>query len=358
MVQPGNVTKALRHAVTENRWLVLIVIGHTGIAMAISAHFGLPYANRIFSPLLHLLTLLTPVYLLVLLVWTVVGIARRRPRVRPIAALTQEILSLLRDLPRLMSGSVALVAMVSFFQSFSYIKSTIPDVNAFAWDRTLADLDRVLHGGLDPFHLLMPILGTPLATTAVNAAYHFWLFLLYFFVFVACFTRTNPDARRTFLIAFTLVWGLGGNLAATVFSSAGPCYYALLGLGEQFQPLMQTLRGFQDTSPVWAIHVQDMLWAGHTSGSTMRGISAFPSMHVASSTLMMLYAFTWRRWAGWAMTGFLAVIMAGSVHLGWHYAVDGYAGAALTFACWHVTRKIFVPRTPQMGRGRTQPATA
>ena len=34
------------------------------------------------------------------------------------------------------------------------------------------------------------------------------------------------------------------------------------------------------------------------------------------------------------LTAFAVVIQVGSVHLGWHYAVDGYIGARLTLAVW------------------------
>ncbi|RHZ98690.1 hypothetical protein D1114_00970 [Cereibacter sphaeroides] len=47
---------------------------------------------------------------------------------------------------------------------------------------------------------------------------------------------------------------------------------------------------------------------------------------------MMFHAFTWRRRAGWLMPGFPGPILVGSVNPGWHCAVDGYAGTALTAA--------------------------
>jgi hypothetical protein len=36
------------------------------------------------------------------------------------------------------------------------------------------------------------------------------------------------------------------------------------------------------------------------------------------------------------MVGFWCLILVGSVALGWHYAVDGYIGAAIALLFWHV----------------------
>ncbi|RAZ86354.1 phosphatase PAP2 family protein [Cereibacter johrii] len=346
---------ALRHALKVNRWLIALALLEAGSALALSVAYGLPYSNRTFQSMVNLLTVLTPVYLLVLLIWTVAGLALAEPRARPIPRLLQGLRATLGDLPRMASGAVALFSVTFFFSGFTYIKSVIPDVVPFGWDMTLANLDRAIHGGVDAHRLLGPLFDTPLATTAVNAAYHFWFFLLYFFVFVACFTGANPAARQRFLISFPLVWGLGGSLAALVFSSAGPCYYQLVGLGDRFVPLMQKLQTFAETSPVWALDVQAALWVGYNQETAIRGISAFPSMHVASSTLMMLHAFTWRRWAGWLMLGFLGLILVGSVHLGWHYAVDGYAAIALTVAIWAVVGRLLEGRA-RAPEAASQPA--
>jgi membrane-associated phospholipid phosphatase len=66
----------------------------------------------------------------------------------------------------------------------------------------------------------------------------------------------------------------------------------------------------------------------------LAGISAMPSMHVATSVLMALYAARHARWAGWIMWIFAGLIQIGSVHLGWHYAVDGYLGGIVALAAW------------------------
>jgi membrane-associated phospholipid phosphatase len=78
-----------------------------------------------------------------------------------------------------------------------------------------------------------------------------------------------------------------------------------------------------------------MLWNGYTGASSGSiGISAFPSLHVATAVLFALYAS--RRWGriGLALWAFAATILVGSVVLGWHYAVDGYAGALLSVLIW------------------------
>ena len=51
----------------------------------------------------------------------------------------------------------------------------------------------------------------------------------------------------------------------------------------------------------------------------------------------MLFALIgWRRsrWLGWVFTAFASVVLVGSVHLGWHYAVDGYLSIVATLAIW------------------------
>jgi membrane-associated phospholipid phosphatase len=57
-------------------------------------------------------------------------------------------------------------------------------------------------------------------------------------------------------------------------------------------------------------------------------------MHVANAVLFALYA--GRRWpsASAFFWLFAIVIMVGSVVLGWHYAVDGYAGGLISIAVW------------------------
>jgi hypothetical protein len=140
-----------------------------------------------------------------------------------------------------------------------------------------------------------------------------------------------------FFLSFVLSWGLLGTLAAIVFSSAGPCYFgAVTGMPDPFAGLMDYLRAANLHVPVWSLHVQDMLWRDYLQAGTGpgSGISAMPSMHVATAVLFALLGWRVSRALGIALTGFAALIMIGSVHLGWHYAIDGYAGAAGADVIW------------------------
>lgn len=88
--------------------------------------------------------------------------------------------------------------------------------------------------------------------------------------------------------------------------------------------------------PVWSIDVQDLLWSAYNGRETglVKGISAMPSMHVAIVCLFVLLGWRVNRIAGIGFTIFAAIIMVGSVHLGWHYAIDGYLAIILTFLIW------------------------
>jgi len=66
------------------------------------------------------------------------------------------------------------------------------------------------------------------------------------------------------------------------------------------------------------------------------GISAFPSMHNAIAVIIALAGRKIGRGIGWALTIYALLIFLGSIHLGWHYAVDSYAAIALALLAWHV----------------------
>jgi membrane-associated phospholipid phosphatase len=63
-------------------------------------------------------------------------------------------------------------------------------------------------------------------------------------------------------------------------------------------------------------------------------------MHVASSVLLALLGWRLGRTVGIVLTVFAVLIQIGSVHLGWHYAIDGYIGALGAWLIWSFCGKL------------------
>ena len=273
-------------------------------------------------------------FAIIRLVW-LAAVERERS---PLGAMAGSFKKFFADRERIANALNGICAFITFATAFSVLKGAIAILSPFAWDRDLAVLDRMLHFGRLPHEWLWWIVETPLALRLFNIAYNFWFVLLIASMFTVAVARRDTGLRHQYMMSLMLVWGIGGFLVAMGFSSAGPCYYSLLGLGGDYQPLMASLEAANRVYPIWAVSTQEMLWKGYTgvtAGSI--GISAFPSLHVATAVLFALYASRRSRLAGALLWAFAALIMVGSVVLGWHYAVDGYAGALISLAIWKLT---------------------
>lgn len=241
---------------------------------------------------------------------------------------------------RVLQGLFTIVPMPLFFGSFSVFKKMIPAINPFRWDGAFAAWDAALHGGMDPWRLLQPVLGYPGVTMAIDQAYALWFVVVFGALFWQAFSVTNAQRRMRFLLSFLLCWIVIGTVAATLLSSAGPVYAAAVTGGDLgFADLLAYLNGINPHNPLLAVRTHEMLWQTHILGDARmgHGISAMPSMHVAAAVLIV---FLFWRSGPVARTGailFTAVIFLGSIHLAWHYAIDGYVAAAMALAVWKAT---------------------
>ncbi|PVA11316.1 inositol phosphorylceramide synthase [Pelagivirga sediminicola] len=330
----------LSNAIRQSRVLIVLTLLHLAAALCIAAWYRVPLGFGVAMHLFTILRYVIPAFLIFLMFWRFGYMALIVRPARPSHWFLSDARTFCLDPERLAIGLIAFLTINMFLTDYSFLKEILPHLNTYSWDPALARADRWLHGGIDPYLLLGPLLDTPIATTWVNAAYHFWFFLFYFVMFMACFDRDNHIRGNTFLIGSVLVWAIGGNLLATIFASGGPVYYQALGYGDTFVPLMEKLHRFAEISPIWALDVQNMLLDGYLNDGPVKGISAMPSMHLASTALMACHAFAWRRWAGWLMVPFTLIILMGSVHLGWHYAIDGYLGILAGVAGWYGARPI------------------
>lgn len=99
---------------------------------------------------------------------------------------------------------------------------------------------------------------------------------------------------------------------------------------------MDYLWAVKESFPVWSLHAQEMLWETYEKGGIGfgSGISAMPSLHVSMVFLFALVGWRTGRVLGIAFTVFAVFIVIGSVHIGWHYAIDDYAAIMGTWLIW------------------------
>ena len=255
---------------------------------------------------------------------------------RPIPALIADMKQYLADRRRLAHGLPMVLVMILFMYVFVELKAKIPGINPYSWDAAIAGFEAKLHFGLQPWQILQPVLGHPIITFLINVNYNAWFAVMWIVWVYFAFSERTSETRTRFFLTFFIAWIIGGGLMAIYFSSAGPCYYGRIGLSpDPFAGLMIYLRGVNETYPIWAIQVQDLLWDGYSGQSSIDGISALPSMHNGTALLFALAGFRIGRTAGWLLTAHAVLIFIGSVHLAWHYAVDSYLAWILTLALWY-----------------------
>lgn len=278
-----------------------------------------------------------PMMIFFILFWRLLRLTYVQRDPNRMATLMGEVRAFIADRDRIKGGVLGVVLMTGMLVAFAQMKNLIPVLNPFSWDETFMQLDKALHFGFQPYEIVHAIFGWQITISFFTGLYNLWLFLMYFVLFGACFMRHDNPVRMQFLIAFLLTWAIGGNLIATIFSSAGPVYFANLGLGDTYAGLLNLLQTHSETSGISVVTVQGMLWSWYTSDTPINAISAFPSMHVASSVLMAIFLCRVSRLLGLFASIFALGIMIGSVLLAWHYAVDGYAGALIAAACWKLS---------------------
>lgn len=235
--------------------------------------------------------------------------------------------------------------------AFSYLKSVMPLVQPFYLDPLLHQWDRALHFGIDPWRLLQPLIGYTWITYVINFVYALWFFVFQAVLVLQACATGDRKRRMHYLLTMALAWALIGNLAATLLSSAGPCYYGLVVAGQDpFAPLMGYLRevaanlsfrafGQEIHLSFTTLMLQDLLWQSQISGDygIAKGISAAPSMHMASSWIIWRLSCSMGKAARLFGSVFLLFIFVGSIHLGWHYAIDGYLAVAAAWMLWRLT---------------------
>lgn len=331
----------------RNKWLLGVILAFFLMTWMVAFAQGVPfvpflltYIERVFRSLILLLS----IALLWLCVQALIQ-STRRPVVETIVASCRRLLRS-RFLERY---AFAALVLSIFMAAFLYNKMRIPEVAGFQWDQAFAKMDYWIFGD-HPWKLLQPVIGYPIVTLVLDLLYSIWVPLVFLFwsgLFAS--RRIDPIVCRRFWISTVASWLLLGLGMATVLSSAGPTYfddifpYAASPYAELEKYLNQTANTFTLTSSM----AKDYLWAIYAGNlDEPGGISAMPSMHNAQCALFVAAAYSIDKRIGHLMLAYAVLIFLGSIHLGWHYAVDGVVGIVGALLIWIVSGIVVGRRTP------------
>ncbi len=244
-------------------------------------------------------------------------------------------------IPR-MSFVFAVFGTWFFIFGFLMIKSLLPVIIPYFADPYLADFDRALHLGTDPWriaHYDLPHFPAVLGSFLYGQT---WYILSLMSPVAVALMDPDKNRQTRFVLAYLGTWIILGNLMAIAFMSGGPVFYDRLTNSDRFAEFALAFAG-SGLVETYVAGTQHMLWLLYTdySQSFGSGISAFPSVHVALATLYMLYLWDVSKILGVLAGLFLLFVLYFSVFTGFHYAIDGYVSICLLFVFWRWLKKLY-----------------
>lgn len=254
-----------------------------------------------------------------------------------------------------LAGLPMLGVAILLLPFFSKMKSAIPLFNDYTWDAAFIEWDRAIFFGRDAWEVMQPVLGYPVVTAFLALLYQLWFLLLYPGVLFFAFCEVDSRVRRQFFLSYVLSWTLIGGAMATWLASVGPCFVGPMLGDRTFDAQMAYLYAADEQVPIMVLPVQEMLleWYAEAENGLGSGITAMPSMHVAIAFLFWIAVRRIdRRW-GAAFGAFFSITWISSVHLAYHYAVDGLVSVIAVAAIWKVSQAIITAWDAWLNRHAT-----
>lgn len=231
---------------------------------------------------------------------------------------------LLSEVPAFSGFAFGVLLVALQMAVLSWTKIMLPIASPFWADPLLARADHLLFG-TDPWRIAAAGFGW--ADPAIDRAYIVWA-PVKFIVLIVLLMLPESDNKTRALLSYFLIMA-SAALGQYVLSSAGPVFFAQFGFGNRYSAL-----------PVepWVAAARSYLWRDYlrNGGNIGTGISAMPSLHVAIALWVALVVRAYAPKLAALGYSYFALILVGSVLLGWHYASDGVVAIAIAVIAWRV----------------------
>lgn len=242
-----------------------------------------------------------------------------------------------------------------FLVIFTYleVKVLIPLARTHLFDATFNAWDFALFLKRDPIQTLhdwIPRSWMPF----LSLGYTF-----YFPLQMISFSVVYAKAERKIFYQMTLAFAITYAIGLCIYyltPSLGPIYFypdRFASLGPAF---LQT-QVFMTQQNLWTAYEQMRqvtpleFYERSKIFMIVNGIAAFPSLHLAISTVLLSFLFRHHRLAFLFCLAPATLMTIATVYFGWHYVVDDIAGFALAgIVLWLVLRKKII-RVDENGRG-------
>lgn len=329
-----------RKSFAEHKALLLFVIVYNGLGLGLIIYFDPAFISEFAVRLFTNIKAFMLFIFASIAIFSLIHLGKKRPKGSPLLSIYRALRNgplANKNIPRYLMAYLALIFTLTMFLK---LKTMIPLMHPFAFDQSFESLDRALHFGHQPWELVQHLTGHPVITQIIHRLYYLWFPVILITFFWQVGTTAHPVLRQQFILSYLACWIIIGTVLATAFSSVGPIFYSdfIAGGEEPYATAMAYLERVHAEHGLLMFDIKDVLWAGYQGeapNADIAGISAMPSMHVALAFLLVLFGWKYgNKWLAGAYTAFFACIMLGSIHLLWHYAVDGYVSILVTFAIW------------------------
>jgi hypothetical protein len=248
-----------------------------------------------------------------------------------IGAVAKQLQSDYFNMPFLLYAARVIFALNITVIAYFNLKQIIPFVNPRLFDQQLWQIDTIIHGNISPTLMALRIPHDWGVWPFMDKFYKtfFLLHFIFFWIFIG--QKNSQDLKNKFFTAICLLWIVGG-ISYFVFPAMGPCY---------FKPEL-----FKGLNLPWAQKIQYLLLDSYTHATkdsfayqttAFSGIAAMPSLHVAFPFLFTLLSWKINRIISITTGVYTLIILIGSVMLGWHYLIDGYAGILEAYLIYSLT---------------------